>query len=235
MVRSDFLLSGAALLATALTVTTAMADPIERYAELQAVGEAINDPDPLMRLALLEEIIEKGDATEVQLAIRTAFSIDDPNIRSLGLRTHFASFRNLTVTAEYPAEIQAVLDGEKEAEIKAVRDAYKAQFDFMESLGQVFKFSVEYSDPSDLEFAVYSLNRNPQKVESPTGAGNIRGALITLQSAIKLSASYSHVWYRCTFEFSEYVGFTVKGIGSCDYNKTLPFPVTLHLFEPDEG
>lgn len=235
MVRTHFLCAGAALLATTFSVTTVLADPMERYAELQAVGEAVNDPDPLMRLAMLEEIIENGDATEVQLAIRTAFTIDDPNIRSLGLRTHFASFRNLTVTAEYPAEIQAVLDDGKSAEIEAVRDSYKAQFDFMESLGQVFKFSVEYADPSDLEFAVYSLNRSSGKVESPTGAGNIRGALITLQSAIKLSAAYSNTWYRCTFEFSEYVGFTVKGIGSCDYDRTLAFPVTLHLFEPDEG
>lgn len=231
MVRIDLSLFGAVLLASLSTVPTALADPIERYAELQAVGEAINDPDPLMRLALLEEIIEKGDATEVQLAIRTAFSIDDPNIRSLGLRTHFASFRTLTVTAEYPAEIQAVLDAGKEAEIKAIRDVYSRQFDFMEALGEVFKFSVEYADPSDLEFAVYSLNRNPQKVEEPNGAGNIRGALITLQSAIRLSAN----WYRCSFEFSEYSGFTVKGMGSCDYDRTLSFPVTLHLFEPDEG
>lgn len=206
----------------------ALADPLERYAELQAVGEAINDPDPLMRLALLEEIIAKGDATEVQLAIRTAFTIDDPNIRSLALRAHFASFRTVLITAGWPAEIKTLMDA---GETNLVERNYGNHVDFMGKLGGVFSYRTEYQ-PSDTEFLVQSLNVVAGPKNNNTGFGNIKGALITLQSVTHLMDGSNT--YNCKFEFSEYVGFSVKGVGSCDLDETLAFPVTLHLFEPDD-
>ncbi len=206
------------------------ADPLERYAELQSVGEAINDPDPLMRLALLEEIIAKGDATEVQLAIRTAFTIDDPNIRSLALRAHFASFRTVVITAEYPAEIQAAIEAGGD-ELKASNQRYQNHFEFMDVLGGAFTFQTDY-DGSSPEFAVYSLNGVTEISDRYAGHGNIKGALITIQSGTRLDR-YTDA-YNCTFEFFEYSGFTINGTGSCDHEETLPFRVTLHLFEPDE-
>ena len=207
-----------------------LADPLERYAELQAVGESINDPDPLMRLALLEEIIAKGDATEVQLAIRTAFTIDDPNIRSLALRAHFASFRTVVITAEYPAKIQAAIEAGGD-ELEALEQKYGYHFEFMELLGGAFTFQTDY-DGSSPEFAVYSLNAVTETSDRYSGHGNIKGALVTIQSGTRLYGATEA--FNCTFEFSEYVGFTIKGTGSCDRDETLPFPVTLHLFEPDE-
>lgn len=211
-------------------IAPALADPLERYAELQAVGEAINDPDPLMRLALLEEIIAKGDATEVQLAIRTAFTIDDPNIRSLALRAHFASFRTLVITADWPAAIAAAIEAGGD-ELEASRKSRPYHFDFMNYLGQTFTFKTEY-DGSSPEFVVYSLNLLTETSDKYSGSGNIKGSVVTLQSGTKLW-DYNEA-YNCTFEFSEYVGFTIKGTGSCDRENLLPFPVTLHLFEPDD-
>lgn len=208
---------------------TALADPLERYAELQAVGEAINDPDPLMRLALMEELIARGDATEVQLAIRTAFTIDDPNIRSLALRTHFASFRTVVIAADYPAELQQAIKDGKDA-LKAAQRAYQDQFEFMDFLGGRFTFRTEY-DGSSPEFAVMSMNALSEPNPKYSGFGNIKGSVVTLQSGTRLRDNLAA--FNCTFEFTDYVGFTIKGVGSCDMGKTLPFPVTLHLFEPD--
>lgn len=220
--------SFALMIVGGLTVP-AFADPLERYAELQAVGEAINDPDPLMRLALLEDIIAKGDATEVQLAIRTAFTIDDPNVRSLALRAHFASFRTVVITADYPPEIQAAIEAGGD-ELAASQRAYEYHFDFMDLLGGSFTFQTEYDGRSP-EFVVYSLNAQTQTSDEFSGHGNIKGAVVTIQSGTKLYGA--NTAFNCTFEFAEYVGFTIRGTGSCDRTSTLPFPVTLHLFEPD--
>lgn len=219
-----------ALIIAAATSLSAQADPLERYSELQAVVEAVNDPDPLMRLALLEAVIAKGDATEVQLAIRTAFTIDDPNIRSLALRTHFASFQTILITADYPADIQKILDSGDSKAIAAAQEAYNRQFIFMDFLAGVFTYRTDYT-AGDNEFKVYSLNARETPDEKNFGHGNIKGAIVTLQAPTHLQ--YTHSLQNCTFEFLDYVGFTLKGTASCDFDDTLPFPVTMHLFEPD--
>jgi hypothetical protein len=203
------------------------ADPLERYTELQEVIEAVNDPDPLMRLALIEDIIAKGDATEVQLAIRAAFTIDDPNVRSLALRAHFASFRTLLITADWPEEIKKMVDaGERDQAAKR----YSNNFIMMDTLGGVFSYRTEYA-PGDTEFTVQSLNMIGDGREQNTGFGNIKGSVITLQSGTHIQ--YTHTVENCKFEFTDYIGFTVKGVGSCDVDDSLAFPVTLHLFEPE--
>lgn len=51
---------------------------MDRHADLQAVGEAVHNMDPLKRLALLYEVNLMGDATEAQLAILTAISNAPP-------------------------------------------------------------------------------------------------------------------------------------------------------------
>jgi hypothetical protein len=203
------------------------ADPLERYTELQEVIEAVNDPDPLMRLALIEDIIAKGDATEVQLAIRAAFTIDDPNVRSLALRAHFASFRTLLITADWPEEIKKMVDaGERDQAVKR----YGNHFDMMDVLGGVFSYRTEYK-PGETEFSVQSLNALTEPKNGHGGFGNVKGSLITFQSSTYLTNTI--YLYNCKYEFAEYVGFTVSGVGSCDIEKSLPFPVTLHLFEPE--
>jgi hypothetical protein len=199
------------------------ADPLERYTELQEVIEAVNDPDPLMRLALIEDIIAKGDATEVQLAIRAAFTIDDPNVRSLALRAHFASFRTLLITADWPEEIKKMVDA---GNMDDVENKYVGNYRMMTNLAGMFTYRTEYK-ADEVEFAVSSLNMGG----AGTGFGNIKGAVISLQS--HTSTQVPHNSENCKFEFTEYVGFTVRGIGSCDVRGSLPFPVTLHLFEPE--
>lgn len=217
------------LIAAGGLVCPALADPMERYAELQAVGDAINDPDPLMRLALLEEIIAKGDATEVQLAIRTAFTIDDPNVRSLALRAHFASFQTVVITAEWPAEIAAALEAGGDA-LVAYKQSNSNHFELMSNLGSAFTFQTKY-DGDSTEFEVHSLNVQTTIDKRWSGLGSIKGSLVTIQSGTKMNDSNAS--YNCTFELFEYVGFTIKGTSSCDRDGVLPFPVTLHLFEPD--
>ncbi|MCA2406624.1 hypothetical protein GYN07_27150 (plasmid) [Rhizobium leguminosarum bv. viciae 248] len=207
--------------------TGAHADVTARYGELQAVIDAVNDPDPLMRLAQLEEILQKGNATEVQLAIRTAFSVDDPNVRSLALRAHFAGFRTFIVSAALPDNIKKAVEG---SDKKAAEDAMRGDLmRYFSSAGYHFSFRSEYPESSALEFKVNLLNNKPV-AEEPSGSGNIRGGLITIVTALKIVGTD----YSCSFEFTEYEAFTLKGFGACNIENSFLFPVTLHLFDSDK-
>ncbi len=50
------------------------------------VSEVLSDPDPNARAAGLEAILDSGDATRIQMALRLAFQSDDSNLRALALR-----------------------------------------------------------------------------------------------------------------------------------------------------
>lgn len=215
----------------------AFADVNARYGELQAVLDAINDPDPLMRLAQLEEILAKGNATEVQLAIRTAFGVDDPNVRSLALRAHFASFRSFIVTADYPEEIKRILDGNDEKSKAQTRQNYRQLLDFLSNKGFQFAFQSEYPSKNALEFTTRSLNglsHDTQDKDRYPGSGNIRGGLISIVSLVnEREGNTSSV--SCSFEFSEYDAFRLKGFAACSNSEpSLKFPVTLNLFDNDK-
>ncbi|MHA6687644.1 hypothetical protein [Mesorhizobium sp. A556] len=225
----------AVLASTAVAITTsARADVTARYGELQAVIDAINDPDPLMRLAQLEEILQKGNATEVQLAIRTAFEVDDPNVRSLALRAHFASFRTFIVSAELPGEVKNIVDGNDQ---KAKDQYYRSHGDYLEFLNRIgyqFSFSSEYPANTDLEFQIESLNNNPKKnnQEIYGGTGSIRGGLINIATDVRPNNNNTAI--HCSFEFLDYSAFTLKGFASCDMAGGFQFPVALHLFDQDK-
>ncbi len=216
-------LISAAILSIAFS-GTALADVTARYGELQAVIDAINDPDPLMRLAQLEEILKKGNATEVQLAIRTAFSLEDPNIRSLALRAHFAGFRTFVITAELPEEIKKTLAG---GDKKAVDEINRSElFRYFQRAGYQFSFQSEYPGSDALEFNAKLLNdgrTDPDYI----GSGNIRGGMVTIATPL----TYMVNKHACSFEFTKYEGFTLKGFGSCNMDDGFLFPVTLHLFD----
>jgi len=218
-------LSGTLLLI--LACPPALADATARYGELQGVVDAINDPDPLMRLAQLEEILKKGDATEVQLAIRTAFTVDDPNIRSLALRSHFTGFRTFVVTAELPEDIKKVLTGSDKSALQSLQSSY--QLRFFQDLGYQLSFQSESPSTSELEFKTKFMSDGRQR-EGFDGSGNIRGGMMTIVTPIYFPSSER----TCSLEFTRYEGFTLKGTGSCNLEKGFLFPVTLHLFDEDK-
>lgn len=221
---------GTMLAAIAVSVgsSAVLADVTARHGELQAVIDAINDPDPLMRLAQLEEILRKGDATEVQLAIRTAFQLDDPNIRSLALRAHFASFRTFIIDVKLPEEITSQIDG-KDTEAKA-RWEENGLYKFLRNQGYHFSLNSEYPSSEELEFEVRALNGNPpeDKQKNFMGTGNIRGGLLTIVTNVR-NGEYGSA--HCSFEFGEYVGFALLGRGTCTGENNFQFHSRIQLFD----
>lgn len=207
-----------------ITASTALASVDERYAELQAVPEAINDPDPLMRLAQLEAIVAENDATKVQLALRTAFTVDDPNIRALALRAHFASYRTVVIETELPDEVKEALARDQEA----AERQHRGLLNYIGGTGGQTHLYTSYENLSQIEFSFISLNNNDRREPQFGGTGSIRGTTITFSGVFRYTGTYRAT---CSFEFAEYEGFRVKGAGSCDMNdRTIPFPASIRLF-----
>jgi hypothetical protein len=89
-----------------------------RREELTKIKEALADPDPVMRLATLEAIINSGDALRIQIALRLAFQSDDSELRALAMRGYIASRKEILLDIQLPPAIQrqydeALIDPEK--------------------------------------------------------------------------------------------------------------------------
>lgn len=81
-----------------------------RQAELGKVQELLADPDPNTRLANMEQIVNSGDATKFDLALRLAFHSDDQSMRALGMRAYIASLHGLTFDMQLPPPTQRQYD-----------------------------------------------------------------------------------------------------------------------------
>lgn len=82
----------------------------DRRDELAKVAEALADPDPMQRLANMEAIVKRGDPLQTQVAIRTAFASDDPELRELGMRAVLGSAGELTFDVALPADTKRAYD-----------------------------------------------------------------------------------------------------------------------------
>ena len=84
--------------------------PQERREQLAKVQEQLGDPDPLMRLAYMEDIMASGDGLRMQIAMRTAFASDDPDLRAIALRAYLASHKEFTFDVILPPDLQKLVD-----------------------------------------------------------------------------------------------------------------------------
>lgn len=113
-------LVGAAALWSAAMISPGSAQLVRRD-ELAKVQEALGDPDPMQRLANMEAIVKRGDPLQNQVAIRTAFASDDPDLRGLGMQALFASVGEITFEITLPADAQREYDTSRADERKPRR------------------------------------------------------------------------------------------------------------------
>lgn len=95
--------------------------------------EAINDPDPLTRLANMEAIVDEGDALKVQIAIRTAMTSDDRDLRSLAMKAFIARLSEVTfamsVDPKEVSDLQRAATEQARREILDRRNYYLRHLD----------------------------------------------------------------------------------------------------------
>ena len=115
--------------------------------------EQLSDPDPLLRLAYMEDILASGDTLRMRIAMRTAFAGDDPDLRALALRGYLAGHKEFTFDITLPPAMQKALDSRTPSNAQELSRQYPmlsvlsswskrvhlelTEFNFADSSGQI--------------------------------------------------------------------------------------------------
>jgi hypothetical protein len=186
----------------------AAAQQAQRREALAKVVEGVNDPDPLMRIANLEDILARGNATETQLAIKAAMAGNDPELRSIALRGYMVSTRDLYLDSRPAPEVQRRVEDPdaKEQEIATMRSQI-AQWRAV--TGDRLHVRLDKLDARTGRFSAYGMNQLDKLDERVRGDGNIVGSRIRMSFA---------VWNlrRCTVDLAPTSALTLEGSATCD-------------------
>lgn len=98
---------------TSLALVTALSCSSAAYAlDLQAIQQKaakineakglLNNPDPTVRLAVIEAMIESDDLAMRELGYQAGFANDDDAVRAITLRKRFKELKNLRLELELP-------------------------------------------------------------------------------------------------------------------------------------
>jgi hypothetical protein len=200
-------LTCAGLLASAGTDAMAQSSGQRREA-LARVIEKINDPDPLMRIANLEEILARGDSTETQLAIKVALSGTDPDMKSVALRGYAATLHDLYLDAKLPADVAARLENADRRDAESVRTG-RALATWRQATSDRLHIRLEKLDAKSGKFVAYGMNRLAKTDDRTRGEGQIVG------SRMRINVGF---WgtSRCTIEVSPSSALALEGTAACD-------------------
>jgi hypothetical protein len=184
--------------------TAAKSSPEARREDLAKVKESLADPDPLMRLANLEAIINSGDALKTQVALRLAFQSDDADLRALAMRGYIASRKELIFDILLPAAIQRQYE-QAQADPDSLKSFLAARHYLQQLVSQVFR--VHYL------IMKYDASKTTGEIRDPT-----RGEVSTFFiSGDRLAASAINYYFgTCNIDFRPSSGM-LKGTLGCDF------------------
>ena len=187
-----------------------------RHDDLMKVQEALADPDPLTRLATMEAAVASGDATKISVAMRIAFSSDDPAMRDFAMRVWVAGLKRLTLDVVMPADLQKTVDA-------AMTDANQsAELAKIKWLGfwsnRAFQVSFAFSSYDVVKNSgkVYSL---PDFTEANQTDFSIIGSQLQIVAAVSSPGSYP---IQCSFRLSPSAKLSLEGTVSCPYGGPSP-------------
>jgi len=198
------LLAGVTLLGS----PDAGAQEAKRREELSKVLDRINDPDPLLRIAVLEEVLARGNATEVQLAIKSALNGNDPDLKSLAMRGYAANLRDLYLDSALPEEVQAAI-AQSNAKDRDAAAARRAISEWRQATGDRVHVRLEKMDAKTGRFTAYGMNRLSKPDERTAGEGHIVGTRMRMNIGI-LSLR------RCVIELAPTNALMLQGSATCD-------------------
>lgn len=140
---------------------TAPSSPQERRDQMAKVQEMLADPDPLLRLANMESIVNSGDSLRLQVALRAALSSDDADLRGLAMRAFLATRKEVVFDIVLPPPMQKQVDDAR-FDRSALQDLEK-RFSFLPGLlGFASKFQLRFKD--------YAFSQDRGTVESANAA-----------------------------------------------------------------
>ena len=200
--------AGIVLVGLAAWHASAVAQQAPRREALAKVIEGVTDPDPLVRLANLEDVIKRGNATEMQLAIKAAMASSDPDLRSVALRGYMAGVRELYLESKPAPDTAARLadPDDNGADIGPLRQNVAT---WATVTGGRLHVRVEKMDAATGRFSAYGMNRLEKIDDSVRGDGQVIGTRVRMSFAI-------YGLRRCTVELAPSSALVLEGAAACD-------------------
>jgi hypothetical protein len=199
----------------------------ERREALAQISEKLNDPDPFMRLAYMEEILGSGRAADTQIAVKMALSSADPELQSAGLRAYLASVRDLRLEISLPSEIQKELD-EAAGNRKKERDVWRNHqmvMRYWNGLGRRLTLSVVDADYASGRFKVFTQNNLTEPSEKFSGAGSVVGSRVVVNTNVSVRRPATD---PCSVDLSVGEGLILRGEMSC--SGAPPLQVSMEMY-----
>jgi hypothetical protein len=192
----------ASLPASAALAQTGQLSPAERRDQLAKVQEMLADPDPLLRLANMEAIVNSGDFLKLQVALRSALSSDDADLRGLAMRAYMATRQEATFDILLPPAVQRQYDAT--GEDPDAKKALAAKNVYLPSLeASAFRIQLKFSD--------FEFGKARGTVESGNkGPFNINGDRFSTRLTVPLGG-----WRDCYIDFRPTRQLTLEGTLAC--------------------
>ena len=193
----------------------------ERREQLAQIRERMSDPDPLMRLAYLEEYAEAKDQTVTMLAVRYALSSDDPDLRATALRLYVASLESLDLEVELPDAFHAAYPPDSTDERVLEAKEREPIFAFVYG-AKVIRLKVTNFDFGSGRLEVAAMNGLSELDQQFSGEGQVRGTTLTVNARVQLSGGGRSFEPRCSFMLRPGSDLVLSGEAACQTGPTYP-------------
>jgi len=199
----------------------------ERRETLAQITEKLNDPDPFMRLAYMEEIIAADRALDSQIAIKMALSSEDSDLRSVALRAYMVTTRGLRFEILLPERIVDEYEATKGDEKKQakVSKKWRTVLFYYNGLSRRLNIVIEDANLATGRFSVYSKNNLTTNDDRYAGEGSVVGGRISLDVNVYAGGQKR----ACSIEVSPDTDLMLRGELSCALS-LLPLPVKMRMY-----
>jgi hypothetical protein len=162
----------------------------------------------------MESIIDSGDTTRIQSALRIVFHSDDPNMRSLGIRAYVASLKELTFDAQLPPQVQRQYD-DAQGETEKLKDIF-SRYPYVQILaGSALRIHVVFSK--------YEITNGAGVAASGAQPGSftISGDRVSVTTNISFASAGN---FNCNFDFRPSAEMIFRGTLACGSINQYVFP-----------
>lgn len=208
------------LLSMATGVATAAQTAADRREQLAQIREQMGDPDPLMRLAYLEELAASQDQTATMVALRYAMASDDADLRALATRLYMANTTSLDLKVLVPEAVQQLAADPQER-----KKLNKSLVSLMAS--GYLRFRVQDFDFKTAGFKVFAMDGLNAPNEKFAGPGQVRGATVSFSTKVYGLSGQP----RCTVNLQPTADLELAGEAACESGVEHPtIPVSMPMF-----
>jgi hypothetical protein len=177
----------------------------DRREALAQVRERMGDPDPLMRLAYLEQLGTSQDQTAILLALRYALASDDADLRALALRLYMGNAKSLDLKVIPTQELRQLA-----TDPQASKDLNKRLLTLLAT--GYLRFRVADFDFKDASFKVYAMDGVNAPNEKYAGPGQVRG--VSVSFSVKVYGLHGQP--RCTVSLQPTADLELTGEAACE-------------------